>query len=248
MALIKRDPTPVQQSAVVAEQTYQAEFETEGAPVAHEEDAPWEATARPVSQALAQRPSSQEVAQVRPSASPSLLKGAEEEGFEGLGFDFTSFPTISLKTEGNFVDIDNVDYGKEFYCRLLGSKVRYVYRANPYSDNKRDVAFSYDRVTTQNGVQLDDKFREWEAQGKTWEERVYLEAMVEMVGEGEAYDGEYRILSISPTSKGRFTSVYARAKVLGNGDATKPVIKVFTSKVTKVAQPFWSWQFEVVKD
>lgn len=179
--------------------------------------------------------------------SSAILQQAANEGFSGLEFDWTSFPTVSLKTEGIFVDIDQVEYGKEFHCKILGSKERYVYRANPVSDNKRDVAFSYDRRVTTSGAFLEDKFKDWEAAGKAVEEKVYLEVMVEMVADGGPYDGEYRILSVAPTSKGRFAACYAKAKVIGGGDPTAPTIRVFTKKVLNVANPFWSWQFEVLK-
>jgi hypothetical protein len=181
-------------------------------------------------------------------SAPSSLASLSTRGFEGLAFDWTSFPSISLKTEGQFEDFEGMVYGKEFTCRLRGSKERWVYRANPVVDNKRDVAFSYDRISTQNGILLEDKKREWIAQGKTVEEKLYLEAMVEMVSPGEAYDGEYRILSISPTSKGRFTGHAAKCAAMGGGDPGEVISKILVgTKITKVANPFYPWAFEVVK-
>lgn len=182
-------------------------------------------------------------------ASTSSLSSLAERGFSGLAFDWTSFASISLKTEGEFVDFDGQNYGKEFTCRLRGSKERWVYRANPVLDNKRDVAFSYDRVTTQNGILIEDKRREWIAQGKNVEEKLYIEVMVEMVSPGEVYDGEYRILSVSPTSKGRFTGHASKCAALGGGDPGEVVSRILVgAKITKVANPFWPWAFEVVKD
>ena len=145
------------------------------------------------------------------------------------------------------MDADGVDYGKEFHCILRGSKERYVYRAVPVLDNKRDVAFSYDRVTTQNGVLLADKRREWEAQGKTVEEKVYIEALVELYDPDGPNHGEYAILSISPTSKGRFTGHVAKAAAAGGGTPGNVITKVSCLKITKVQNAYYAWQFDIAK-
>ena len=166
------------------------------------------------------------------------------QNFDDLAFDWTSFPTISLKIEGTLVDIDNHDYGKEIFCRILGWKKRWVYRANPVTDNKRDVGFSYDQVTIQTGVSVAAKIAEWEAMGRTVEEREYLEVVVQMEAPEEPYDGEYRILSVSPTSKGRFAGYAQRAAQLGQGNTANVVTRVYVGdKITKVANPFYPWMF-----
>ena len=169
-----------------------------------------------------------------------------EAGFEGLEIDWTSFPTISLKTEGVFVDIEGQDYGTSFDCRIMGSKKRYVYRAVPVQDNKRDVAFSYDKETTHNGKAVAEVMAEWKALGKHIEEKEYLEVMLEMVAPGESYDGEYRLVSISPTSKGRFSKHAMVAHARGNGDPSAVVTRISVGpKVTKVQNPFYPFHFEI---
>jgi len=182
----------------------------------------------------------------------NVLKELEEEGFEGLTIDWTSFPSISLKNEGWFEDFDGTNYGKEFNCKLIKSTTRWVWRGVPVEDNKKDVAFTYDRIRSQNGLLIEDIKKDWEARGKTPVEKEYLEVMVEMVAPGEPYDGELRILSVSPTSKGRYTGTmiknkaYAKAKGLATSDV---ITRVFVGpKVTKVQNPFYPWMFERVKD
>lgn len=183
---------------------------------------------------------------VRPAPTVNMATLAQN-GFEGLAIDWTSFSSISLKTEGRFEDVDGRNYGTEFNCRLRGSKSRWVYRANPVNDNKRDVAFTYDKVTTQSGVPLQDIFVEWRALGKQIDEKEYLEVLVEMEAPGTSYDGEYRILSVSPTSKGRFSGHAAKAAAKGGGDPGALVTKVLVGpKVMKAQNPFWPWHFELV--
>jgi len=182
----------------------------------------------------------------------NVLKELEEEGFEGLNIDWTSFPSISLKNEGRFEDFDGTIYGTEFNCKMIKSTTRWVWRGVPVEDNKKDVAFTYDRVRTQNGLLIDDVKANWIAQGKTPVEKEYLEVMVEMVAPGEPYDGELRILSVSPTSKGRYTGTMIKNKAYAKSkgwDTSDVVTRVFVGpKVTKVQNPFYPWHFERVKN
>lgn len=182
----------------------------------------------------------------------NVLKELEEEGFEGLNIDWTSFPSISLQNEGHFADFDGTIYGKEFDCKLLKSTTRWVYRGEPVKDNKKDVAFSYDRVKTQNGLLIEDIRNNWEAEGKVFNEKEYLEVMVEMVAPGEPWDGELRILSVSPTSKGRYTGQMVKLKALAKAQGrgvSDYITKVSVGpKVTKVQNPFYPWMFELKKD
>lgn len=184
------------------------------------------------------------------STMPSLtpIANLAAQGFEGLELDWTSYTNISLKPDGTFQDADGNSYGRDFTCYLRGSKSRWVYRGNPVTDNKRDVLFSYDKIASQNGILVADKLKEWAAQGKTVEEKLYLEALVEMVAPGEAHDGDYCILSVSPTSRGRFSGCAAKAAALGGGDPGNVVTRVSVGpKVMKVANPFFPWNFDIAK-
>lgn len=183
-----------------------------------------------------------------PAVSNPAPSSVLTKDFSQLSFDWTSFPSISLKPEGEFVDIDGVNYGKELVCFVHGWKPRWVYRANPVMDNKRDVDFSYDRIVTQKGAQVSARIAEWNALGKTVEEKEYLEVVVEMIAPEEAYDGEYRILSVSPTSKGRFAGYISRAAALSGGDPSLVKTKVKVgAKITKVANAFFPWAFELYR-
>lgn len=183
-----------------------------------------------------------------PAGLDNAMIALANQGFEGLKLDWTSFPAISLKNEGVFEDIDGNNYGKDFTCRVQQSKTRYVYRAVPVLDNKRDVAYSYDRIQTQNGILIKDKKREWAAQGKTVEEKEYLELLVEMDAPGESYDGESRILQISPTSVGRISGQIRKAAMVGGGNPSNVIMRFMVgAKLTKVQNPYYPWTAEVVK-
>jgi len=171
-----------------------------------------------------------------------------DQGYEGLEFDWTSYPTISLQNEGFFVDNEGGKYGNEFDARVLTTKKRIVYRADPYNDPKRDLVFTYDDEYSQTGVLIADKLKEWEGQGKTVARKEYLEAVVELVDPEGPNDGDFRIVSISPTSKGRFTGAMAVAKMRNGGVIYNSIIRFKVGvKVTKVANPFYPFAFEVLK-
>lgn len=196
---------------------------------------------------------STEVATVSNHAAPAVAMGnclseAANQGFEGLAFDWTSFPTIKLENDGKFTDIDGHQYGKEFTCYLRASKPRYVYLGQPVKDNKRDVAYSYDRVVTASGQTVEAVTNEWKALGKEVECKEYLEVLVEIHAPGEANDGEFRLMQVSPASKGRFSGHYAKCAALGKGDAGNVITKVKVGeKITKTANSYFPWAFEVVR-
>jgi hypothetical protein len=246
MALIKAEvTTPVfaTTGAIIEQAVTSQEVAQEFVPVVIEESTVIYAPAAPVVTAVPFVPTPQ--AQNLPSVNPT--QSLQALGFEGLVMDWTSYSTISLK-EGTFQDGDGKNYGKDFNCYLRGSKEQYVFRGNPVQDNRRDVVYSFDKITTTNGLLVADKRAEWLAQGKQVDEKLYLQVLVEMVAPGEAHDGDFRMLSVSPTSKGRFSGHAVKCAALGGGDPGNVVSKVLVgAKVTGVAIPFFPWSFEVVK-
>jgi len=181
------------------------------------------------------------------NAGGNTIKEMKEAGFEGLELDWTSYPSISLKPEGIFVDVDGTEYGAEISFRLMTTKNRYIYRAEPVHDNRTDIKYSYDKQFSSTGESLKEIFQQWKEQGKHVVEKNYIEAFVELVAPGEIYDGESRILSISPMSKGRFSSKAVKAFQKGKGDTYSVIMKAKRgAKITKVQNPFYPWDFEVL--
>ena len=217
-----------------------AEVQAEAAEIFGDEPQVEAATPAPVASLPATQPQG--------SLSGKVLDELAEQGFEGLAFDWTSFPIISLKTDGMFEDFDGNNYGKEIFCRVRSSKEQFVFRGTPVTDNKKHLAYSYDKVMTTNGVRVEDKIKEWEAEGKIVDMKTYLQLLVELVDEGGPDDGEYRILSISPTSRGRCSGHIARASTVGGGDPGSVISRIYVGpKVTKVQNPYYPWAFEIVK-
>jgi hypothetical protein len=196
-------------------------------------------------------PAVQTVSNTLPAPANSGSMSAEnlaQQGYEGLEFDFTSFPVISLKTNGQFEDSDGTKYGTEFHCRIHQTKEKFVYRGllqGKVMDNKADIAYSYDQIISTRGEKIDDVIVRWKAQGKTWEQKKYLEALVEMHAPGEPYDGEFRMLSIAPTSVGRLAGFLYTCQVRLQGQhLSTQMVRVYCGEqVTKAVQPFYPWAF-----
>lgn len=176
-------------------------------------------------------------------------------GFEGLEIGSRSFPMISLKNDGLFEDSDGAPYGKKFRCRLLSSQSKTVIQANPIEDNKKDVLFTYDKVTSTSGLDV----RTWEsektAQGKRLDRREYTDVLVIMDAFGEDYDEEMRILSVAPKSRERLAGKIQALAIKNSWDTEQLMenIREFTltcecgAKVLKAQQPFYPWSFAFSK-
>ena len=178
-----------------------------------------------------------------------------DAGFEGLELGSRSFPMISLKNDGLFEDSDGISYGKKFHCRVLSSRSKTVIQANPIEDNKKDVLFSYDNITSTSGLDV----RTWEAekvaQGKRLERREYTDVLVIMDASGEDYDEEMRILSVAPKSRERLGGKIQALAIRKNWGTQQLMenIREFTltcecgAKVLKAQQPFYPWSFAFSK-
>jgi hypothetical protein len=168
-------------------------------------------------------------------------------GYAGLVIDWTSQPMISLKTEGVFVDTEGRDFGKSFNCRIQETRNKYLYKGLAFK--KEDVVcYSYDKVTTTSGELVTDIVAKWEADGRQIEGKTYLECLVEIVAPGDETDGELRMLSISPTSLGRFGAL-TRKLIMKFGPLAlgEQVVRIYVGdKVTNVANPFYPWAFSTV--
>lgn len=179
----------------------------------------------------------------------------EDAGFGGLELGSRSFPMISLKTDGLFEDSDGVQYGKKLTCRLISSQCKTAIQAHPVEDNKKDVLFTYDNVTSTSGLSVAAWENERITQGKRIEKREYTDALVILDAPGEPQDEELRILSIAPKSRERLAGKL-QALAIKNGWSTQELagrIREFPltcecgPKVMKAQQPFYPWNFSFSK-
>lgn len=175
-----------------------------------------------------------------------------DEGFEGLEDDGgLVFPVISLQNDARFADNDKNDLGTELFVRIYGSKKKFVFRGltgDKVKDNKTDVAYSYDGVTTSRGRTIEDVQAQWKAEGKALDDpKTYLDVNAQLYAPGDASDGDYVVLSIPPASIRRFKQ-YAATTRMKTGQPLGDVVTKITAgpKVTQgVPQSFYPWSFSV---
>lgn len=177
----------------------------------------------------------------------------EDAGFGGLSLGARSFPIISLKNDGVFEDTDGKGYGKEFRCRLINSKAKTAVQATKFTNGKTDekVFFTYDGVSTTSGRSVVEVKAELAAEGRSFSTREYTDALVQMEAPGTEFDGELRILSISPMSRerlaGRIQALAIRkgwstADLASNVGEFVLVVRC-GDKVTSSKTPFYPWDF-----
>lgn len=251
MALIKQTPNasaPAIPSTVSSPITSDAEREQaqmlQQVVTAYEAENPAE-----TQQALAvSSPNPNAVAVITQFASSSVAAALQEQGFEGVEFDFTSYPTLKLQ-EGQFMDMEENSYGSEFQCRLHSMKVQWLYRAltkGQVVNNKTDLLYSQDQITATNGSNVENWVREQEASGKEVEIKQYRMVLAEFYAPGEDHDGEFVMLQVAPTSKGRISAAISTAMIVGQGQVRNAVVTVKVGKkVTSVQNPFYPWDFSV---
>ncbi|WP_019865191.1 hypothetical protein [Methylovulum miyakonense] len=239
-------------------------------PVVLETFAPLESSAP--AQQLAEVPATNTaVATTSPPAEPVsgghlTMRDFSEAGFNGLIVDSRTFPIINLKNDGHFKDMDDFDYGTEMRGRLLSSAEKIVMTAkypDPYKPgtNLEDVVFCIDETRLASGRLVSDWKEEMVKRGgssqfgTTFEERRYTDVLVVVDQPGVEYDGEMRIWSIAPTSRGRLTGVlnimaakagWKTAQELKEHMSEKVVVASVGAAVPHDKGSFYPWNFKAL--
>ena len=177
----------------------------------------------------------------------SMTAALENDGFEGLEFGFGAFPQISLQNNGTFEYSGGGLIGIDFYCIILGSKAKYIYK-NGQKKALEDFVYSYDKEYTLQGGLVQAKLDEWVGKGWVPEEKKYLDVQAQIVS-NDQHNGELVLLSIPPNSINRFSGYIATVQ----GRHGKSIKKVIThcylgDRVTKGEYPFNPWAFAMYGD
>jgi hypothetical protein len=169
---------------------------------------------------------------------------AADDGFDGLDMTgYGTFPIVKLD-QGEFVgDGITGGLGTEFYCKIQGSREK-ILLSNGLKNNQPgyDFRYTYDRITTHKGENVDQVLAEWRAAGLTPAEKKYLEVPAQIVY-GQ-HDGTLVLLSVPPTSVRRFSAYYMKLRVAGK-NVRECITKCSKGeRVTNVDHPFFPWAFD----
>ena len=172
-----------------------------------------------------------------------------DDGFEGLEFGFGAFPMVTLQNNGTFEFSGGGVIGIDFYCKILGSKSKYIFK-NGQKKALEDFVYSYDQVHTASGDLVQTKLDEWKEKG--WGEDIdqkrYLDVQAQIVSQ-DTHNGELVLLSIPPNSINRFSGYIATVK----GRHCRNIKNVIThvhlgDRVAKGDYPFTPWAFSFYGD
>jgi len=174
----------------------------------------------------------------------SLEKQLAEDGFEGMEVGFHSFMTVRLPTDGIFATQEDEEIGKEFDVYLLASKAKYLFANGDDDKDDEHVLYTYDKITSTSGDDVQATLDEWKAEGINISEKKYLDVQAEFA-EGE-FEGELAMLSISPASVQKLTGYMGKLRRRGI-NPRETVTQVFAAdKVkTKAGQQFYPWGFRL---
>jgi len=172
---------------------------------------------------------------------------AQALGYEGLNFEqFGVTPIVSLDGQ-EFKCNDGRSFGPEFFCFAHTSRPKFVYKPSLASNDHRwktldtKIAFSYDRQTT-NGKDLNQILNSWQEQGITHTVIQYLEITCVLDS------GEVVLLSVPPTSIGRFTSFFQNVVLSRRKPLAQVRCRVGTGAlVTKAVQEFYPMSFDIAE-
>lgn len=139
------------------------------------------------------------------------LSTLEAEGFQGLELGFGAFPMITLPGEGIFQHADIGDMGTEFEVVIYSTRAKWIFKT--LEKQGAEFVYTYDGTRTLKGTLVENQIKAWEAAGRQWEQKKYLDAMATIVG-GDL-DGEYVLLSIPPASITRLSGFLAIQQQIG---------------------------------
>lgn len=225
----------VQPSEVFEEAVAEAPVETGPAPT----------TTVPVTSAPAALPAD--------GSAMGAIEGLAEQGFSGLGLDFSSFVGIVLN--GNFMTTDNqeIDSRDGFGIRIQRSRPKFAFRSDHVSDDDVEVVYSYD-VNAANDPHspVAAKIAEWQQGGfNVGEIKEYLEVWGLMEDDGDLdgnLNGQLVTLSIPPTSRGRLSGFLATQFMKGHRNPAHFVTVCKAGKKVggaNVRHAFTPWAFEM---
>jgi hypothetical protein len=166
----------------------------------------------------------------------------EQQGFEGLEYGFGSFPMITLQNDGTYQSSDGGSLGSDFYCCILGSKPKWIYK-NDQKGPAEDFFYTFDREFSNGGEPVQDILEGWRQRGWAHEVKKYLDVQAQLVSNDED-NGELVLLSIPPTSIAKFSGYLATVAGRHHRQVNEVITHVtLGDKVTKVKYPFHPWAF-----
>lgn len=173
-----------------------------------------------------------------------------QNGLNGLEFDHSSFPTISLKGSFEMSDYPEFDL-KTFDVRVMQSLKKYILLDASEESKKvmTEVKYSRDGINTTQGEPLKNYIEYITDNGGRPMLKTYLDVLVQMLT-GD-YNNMIAILSISPTSVSRISGLFYQLQLQGKLHQLKDVIFTVSrgqQRMSRGGQSYWLWSLNVKKE
>ncbi len=183
-----------------------------------------------------------------------IVQELNDEGFEGVELDYSSFLNVTLNkqiesSEGH--ELPN----SGFVVRIASSRLKYCFRNNNPVEDEVEVAYSYDpNAATDPASPVYEAIQKWKQEGLDLAPgkdgvKIYTEVMAMMVEDGLEGDekgtlvGRLITLQVAPTSKGRWAGYLAQLKMQGKTPSDVLTRCRRGKKIESGKFPFFPWDF-----
>lgn len=181
--------------------------------------------------------------------SSSSAEALSAQGFEGLVFDYASFPVIALNGR-SFVMNDNDEFDpKEFNVKIIRSHSKYIL-VDAKDSKYEEVRYSYDGVATTEGELLSDCKQKMIEEDRVPTIKTYLDILVQLKMEGTPYDDMLAVLQISPTSVSKISGFLFQLELQNKlENLGESIMKVSKGKLktSKTGHAYHLWNMSVAE-
>ncbi|MBK2125287.1 hypothetical protein [Fangia hongkongensis] len=180
--------------------------------------------------------------------SQDIKQELSTKGLDGLQFDHSSFPVITLKSAFEMSDAPDFEH-RYFDITVMQTLEKHIL-VDANDQNYDGIKYSRDGVTTTDGEPLQVFIDSMLSDGRQPVTKRYLDILVQLHTE-DKHNGKLAVLSISPTSVSRVSGFFYQLKLQNQLD-NLPALKIRVSRgqqrTSKGGQTYYLWALEVVQD
>jgi hypothetical protein len=170
------------------------------------------------------------------------------KGLDGLQFDHSSFPTITLKSA--FEMSDTADFEHRYFDVTVMQTLEKYILIDANDQNFDGIKYSRDGKHTTDGEPLQIYIDSMLNDGRNPLIKKYLDILVQL-HTNDKHNGKLAVLSISPTSVSRVSGFFLQLKLqdkLDNLQELKIRVSRGQQRTSKGGQTYYIWSLELLED
>ena len=169
-------------------------------------------------------------------------------GLNGLVFDHSSFPCITLQQK-SFIMSDDANFNPTtFEVTVLQTTEKHIL-VDSKDVNFTEVKYSRDGVSTTDGELLQVYIDAMVKDGRAPVVKRYLDVLVQLHTK-DKHNGKLAVLSISPTSVSRISGFFYQLRLQGKLDVLSDLLITVSKgqqRTSKNGQSYMLWQFDLAE-